>query len=144
MTKQTLIATRLALVVAAVATAAGCRTAQAARDDVSSAAGSVSTAVEAVFTDQGAEAVVGGSIADVDRRTRAVLRGMGMTLTDAEYDDNAREREYEARVGDRVAKVELEWRSATTTEVDVSVRVGATDYRKGEARDIISRIQAQR
>lgn len=100
--------------------------------------------LEAVFTDQGAEAVIQGSISDVDRRARAVLREMGMTLTAAEYDDNAREREYHATSGDRTAHVELEWRTATTTEVDVSYRIGATNYEKGQARDIITRIQRHR
>lgn len=144
MNKQMLLAARLAAVLALTSASFACRTVEGAREDASSAANTVSTAVEAVFTDQGAEATIQGSIADVDRRTRAVLSGMGLTLTEADYDDNAMEREYEARNGNRVVHVELESRSASTTEVDVSYRVGATDYRKGEARDIIRRIQQQR
>lgn len=144
MNKQMLLAVRLTAVVALTSASFACRTVEGAREDASSAANTVSTAVEAVFTDQGAEATIQGSISDVDRRTRAVLTAMGMTITEADYDDNAMEREYEARSGDRVAHVELESRGATTTEVEVSYRVGTTDYRKGEARDIIRRIQQQR
>lgn len=144
MKKQMLMAARLAAVVALTSASFGCRTVEGAREDASSAANTVSNAVEAVFTDQGAEATIQGSISDVDRRTRAVLRGMGLTVTEADYDDNATEREYEARGGDRVVHVELESRSATMTEIDVSYRVGATDYQKGQARDVIRRVQQQR
>ena len=37
----------------------------------------------------GAEASLAGSIQELDRRTRTVLRNMGFTLTDAEYDDDS-------------------------------------------------------
>lgn len=141
MTNKMLVAVRLAAILVVTSATFGCRTMQAAGEDVESAAGAVGNAAEAAFTDQGAEAVVQGSIADVDRRTRAVLQGMGLTITGADYDDNATEREYEARGGDRVVRVELESRSAATTEVDVSYRVGETNYEKDQARDIIRRIQ---
>ncbi len=139
MKKQMLVAAILALTTGA----AGCRTMQGAKEDAQSAANTVGNAAEAAFTDQGAEAVLAGSIGVVDGRTRAVLRDMGFTVTDADYDDNAREREYEARSGDRVVKVELEARSASTTEVDLTYRVG-TNYDREQARDVIRRIQARR
>ncbi|HEV2125067.1 MAG TPA: hypothetical protein VGW38_20145 [Chloroflexota bacterium] len=144
MRKQILMTARLATILAITAASFGCQTAQGAREDVAEAATTIGNVVEAVFTDQGAEAVVQGSIADVDRRTRAVLREMGLTLAEAEYDDNATEREYEARGGDRVVHVELEARSATTTEIEVSYRVGETNYEKEQAREIIRRIQQRR
>ncbi|MET0399656.1 MAG: hypothetical protein ABW277_22900 [Longimicrobiaceae bacterium] len=144
MTKKLLVAARLAAVLALTSATFGCRTMQGAREDAESAANAVGNAAEAVFTDQGAEAVVQGSISDVDRRTRAVLGDMGMTITGADYDDNAMEREYEARSGDRVVHVELESRSPTTTQVDVSYRVGQANYEKEQARDIIRRIQQRR
>ena len=139
--KGRVVIARLAVVAAITLGAHGCRTVQAAGEDIESAAGTVSNAAEAAFTDQGAEAVVQGSISDVDRRTRAVLQDMGMTITGTDYEDNATERQFEARSGDRVVRVELESRSATTTEVDVSYRVGDVNYEKEQARDIIRRIQ---
>lgn len=144
MKKQMRMATRLAAVLAITSASFACRTVEGAREDAQSAGTTVVQAAEAVFTDQGAEAVIAGSISQVDRRTRMVLRNMGFTVTEADYDDNAREREYEAKMGDRTVRIELEWRSATTTEVDVSYRIGATNYEKGQARDILNRIQQQR
>lgn len=142
--KSMLAATRLALVLALAGTSFACRTARAAGEDVRDAASTVGDAAEAVFTDQGAEVVIGSSIADVDRRTRAVLRGMGMTLGEMDYDDNATEREYEGRSGDTVVHVELESRGASSTEIEVSYRTGQVNYDKERARDIIRRVQAQR
>lgn len=144
METQMLMAPLLAAVVALTSPSFGCRTVEGARGDGSSEANTVSTAVETIFTDEGADATIQGSRSDVDRRTRAVLRDTGLMVTDAEYGDNATEREYEARGDDRVVHVELESRIATTTEVEVSYRLVTTGYRKGEARDVIRRIQQQR
>lgn len=141
MNRQIRMAVRLTAILAITSASFGCRTVQGAREDVTSAANTVGNVAEAVFTDQGAEALVQGSIADVDRRARAVLQDMDMAITGTDYDDNATEREYEARSGDRVVKVELESRSATSTQVEVSYRVGETNYEKEQARDIIRRIQ---
>jgi hypothetical protein len=112
----------------------GCRTA---------AAGAAGAAAAVMLNDQGAEALVQGSIGDVDRRTRAVLRDMGLQMTEADSEDNATEREYEARSGERVVHVKLEARGSST-EVNVSSREGRLDYDKDHARTIISRIQRQR
>jgi hypothetical protein len=125
---------RLTLMLALLLPAYGCL----------AAAAGAGAAAGITLTNQGAESVVQGSIADVDRRTRAVLRDMGLTLADAAYEDNATEREYEARgSGDRVVHVKLEARGTTSTNVNVSSREGRLDYDKDAARDIISRIQRQ-
>lgn len=144
MTQQMRTAARLAAVVVMASATFGCRTVQGAREDAQNAGESAVQAVESVFTDQGAEAVIAGSIADVDRRTRLVLREMGLTMDEVRFDDNARERDYEAKGGDRTVRVELEVRTATTTEIEVKYRVGATNYEKGQAQDVIRRVQARR
>ncbi len=144
MKMQMLTAARLAFVLTIASASFACQTARGARADAESAVNTVGNAAEAVFTDQGAELVIQSPIADVDRRTRAVLTGMGMTLGRAEYDDNAAEREYEARSGDTVVHVELESRGAGATEIEVSHRTGQVNYDKNRARDLIRRVQAQR
>ena len=144
MKHRMLIAGRLGIILATTVAAAACRTAQGAREDARSAANAVENAAEAVFTDQGAESLVQGSIAEVDRRARAVLADMGMELTKASYEDNATEREYEARSGDRVGHVKLVSRGAGATHVNVSYRVGRVDYDREQARTIILRIHRRR
>ena len=129
--------------------AAGCRTARTATEEVQQAGAAAGAAVTEAFaainpTDQGAESLVSGSISDVDRRTRAVLSGMGLQVTKTEMEDNATEREYEARSGDRVVHVKLEAQGATGTQVNVSSREGTLDYDKNHARMIVERIQRQR
>ena len=133
------------LVLLSVIAAAGCRTARTAADEVGDAAGAAGRAIASINpTNQGAESLVQGSISGVDRRTRAVLSSMGLQLTKAEYEDNATEREYEARGGERVVHVKLEARGTTSTQVNVSSREGRLDYDKSHARTILERIQRQR
>lgn len=141
MRKQTLKIFRLGLILAVAPATVACATARGVEQDARSAANTAGNAVQAVFTDQGAEAVVQGSIADVERRTRAVLQQMGLAIADVEYDDGATEREFVGRSGDRTAHVKLEARSPSTTEVNASYRVGTADYDREEARNIIARIQ---
>jgi hypothetical protein len=124
---------------------AGCRTARTAAAEVVNAAEEAGQAIASIIpTNQGAESLVQGSISNVDRRTRAVLTNMGLQLTRAEYEDNATEREYEARRGDRVVHIKLQARGTTSTQVNVSSREGRLDYDKSHARTIIERIQRQR
>jgi hypothetical protein len=127
----------------------GCRTARTAAEEVTEAGAAAGQAVEGAFaainpTNQGAESLVQGSVSNVDRRTRAVLSSMGLQITKAEYEDNATEREYEARRGERVVHVKLEARGTTSTQVNVSSREGRLDYDKSHARTILERIQRQR
>lgn len=144
MMKQMLKTARFAMILAIAPATFACRTMHAAGEDIKDAASTVGDAAEAVFTDQGAEAVIGGSIRDVERRTMTVLRGMGMTIADVDYEDNATEREYHAVMGDRKVHVKLETQSATATKIQASYRQGTLDYDKNQARTIISRVQQQR
>jgi environmental stress-induced protein Ves len=128
----------LALVFAIAPAAVGCRTA------ATMGAGAAAGAAAATTVNQNAEGSVSASISETDRRTRNVLRGMGMALTDANYEDNAMEREYEARSGDNVVHIKLVSRGASSTDVAVSYRRGRVDYSKTEAQNILTRIQAAR
>jgi len=129
---------RLALVLAIVPAAYGCRTAATV------GAGAAAGAAAATQVNQNVEAVINDPIGQIDVRARAALRIRGMTLTDAEYEDNATEREYEGRQGDNVAHIKLVANGANSTRVAVSYRRGALDYSKDEAQQILRLIQNTR
>ncbi len=128
----------LILVLVSALPGAGAETAQTAVDQVGDALAAINPTAE------GAESLVQGSISTVDRRARPVLTNMGLELTKTDYEDDATEREYEARNGNRVVHVKLEARGATSTQVNVSSREGTLDYDKSHARRIRERIQRQR
>ena len=129
----------------------GCQTARSASQEVPTAEGA-SAAIEP--TGQGAESVVAGSLSEVDRRTRAVLAEMGLQVTARAMEDDAAEREYEARNGDRVVHVKLTAREASSTAVNVSSRERTLDYDKSHdisvanrrwlASLVLERVQQQR
>ena len=122
----------------AIVPAAGCRTAATV------GAGAAAGAAAATTVNQNVEATIAAPIATVDTRARAALRVRGMTVTDANYEDNATEREYEARQGDNVAHLKLIANGANSTRVAVSYRRGAVDYSRDEAQRILTLIQNTR
>jgi len=138
MQKRMLTAARIAMVLAIAPAAYGCRTAATV------GAGAAAGAAAATTVNQNVEATVAAPIATVDSRARQVLSSMGMTLTDAEYEDNATEREYEGRSGDNVAHIKLIADGASRTRVAVSYRRGRVDYSQTEAQRILDRIQQAR
>ena len=129
---------RLALVLAIAPAAYGCRTAATV------GAGAAAGAAAATQVNQNVEATINAPIATVDSRARAALQIRGMTMTEAAYEDNATEREYEARQGDNVAHIKLVANGANSTRVAVSYRRGQLDYSKDEAQQILRLIQNTR
>ncbi|HEY0154635.1 MAG TPA: DUF3568 family protein [Longimicrobium sp.] len=129
---------RLALVLAIAPAAYGCRTA------TTLGAGAAAGAAAATQVNQNVEATINAPIATVDSRARAALQIRGMTLTDASYEENATEREYEATQGDNVAHIKLVSNGASSTRVAVSYRRGRVDYSKDEAQQILRLIQNTR
>ncbi|HLL82335.1 MAG TPA: DUF3568 family protein [Longimicrobium sp.] len=129
---------RLALVLAIAPAAYGCRTAATV------GAGAAAGAAAATQVNQNVEATINAPISTVDSRARAALQIRGMTMTEAAYEDNATEREYEARQGDNVAHIKLVANGASSTRVAVSYRRGQLDYSKDEAQQILRLIQNTR
>ena len=128
----------LGLVLAVAPVANGCRTAATV------GAGAAAGAAAATQINQNVEATISAPIATVDTRARAALQVRGMAVTDAAYEDNATEREYEARQGDNVAHIKLVSMGTNSTRVAVSYRRGALDYSKDEAQRILTLIQNTR
>ncbi|MBW3628794.1 MAG: hypothetical protein KY464_05795 [Gemmatimonadetes bacterium] len=136
------MAARWLLLAAVALPGPGCRSASTT---AAAAAGAAGTAAAIMLNNQNAEADIVGSVADVDRRTRVVLGGMGLQVVDAATEDSGAEREYEARGRDRVVHVKLVRRAANSTRVAVSSRLGTTvDYDVTHARMVVQRIQQQR
>ena len=103
---------------------------------VAAAAGGAAAGV--YLTDRGAEGTVDGSLPDVDRRTVAVLREMGITVDTREAERG--EIEYRGTGQGRDVHVELLDGALETTRVTVSVRTGAARWDKDYARSILDRI----
>lgn len=122
----------------AIVPAAGCRTAATV------GAGAAAGVAAATQVNQNVEATINAPIATVDTRARAALQVRGMTMTDAAYEDNATEREFEGRQGDNVAHIKLIANGANSTRVAVSYRRGQLDYSKDEAQNILRLIQNAR
>ncbi|HEU0080079.1 MAG TPA: hypothetical protein VFQ76_20700 [Longimicrobiaceae bacterium] len=100
-------------------------------------------AAAVVMNDQNAEGEASGSVADVERRTRAVFASMGLEITKSSAENNDTERELEGRSGDRVVHVKVERPAGSqATKVSVSSRRGTTlDYDVSHARTVLQRIQ---
>lgn len=105
------------------------------------AAAGAGAAAGIYLTDQGASGMVQGSLADVDRRTQAVLNEMGITVE--ERGEHQGGFHYRGTSGDISVNVELEAQGAGTTEVKASARRNPVDYDKEYARSLIQRIVAR-
>lgn len=102
------------------------------------AIGAAGAAAGIYLTDQGAEGMVQGSLAEVDARTQAVLAEMGITVQHREAEED--EIEYHGERGDLDINVELKPAGANTTKVTVSARENAVEWDKEYARDVVRRI----
>lgn len=139
--KKSFTSGRMILALALTTASFGCRSAVSSVDTPSVAAGETA---EIIVTGESAASVIAGSMGDVDRRTRRVLLNMGLQFDDGSDEDNATEREYEARNADRVVHVKLEQRPGTlATNLTVSSRNGST-YEVNHARTVIQQVQNTR
>lgn len=132
MNSTTLRRARAALLVAVIAAAPGC--AAAAVAGAGAAAG-------IHMTGNSAEAPVQGSMAEVDRRTQAVLAEMGVRVEERKVEGSGFE--YKGQAGDREIRVELDAMEGGTTQVKASARKNAVEWDNDFARDIVARIVAR-
>jgi hypothetical protein len=105
------------------------------------AAAGAGAAAGIYLTDQGASGIVRGSLADVDRRTQAVLNELGITVE--ERTEKQGGFEYSGSSGDLTVRVDLQAQGAGTTEVKASARRNPVDYDRSYARSLIERIVAR-
>ncbi len=110
------------------------------------AVGAAGAGAGIALTSQGASSLVQGSMVEVDLRTRAVLRELGVEVIKQEAEQEASGREVEIRgvVGNRHVGVELKYATPTTTQLHVSVRQGTLEWDRDYARDVVQRVVASR
>lgn len=121
---------RVGLVLACMAAAPGC---------LAAAAGGAAAGI--YLTDQGASSQVAGSLAEVDRRTQAVLSEMGIQVEERKEEPQGFE--YKGNGNGMEIRVELDAMEGGTTMVKASARKNAVEWDKSYARDLIGRIVAR-
>ncbi|HEU4558330.1 MAG TPA: DUF3568 family protein [Longimicrobium sp.] len=124
---------RAVLVLAALAAAPGCATAALA---------GAGAAAGIHMTGNSAESPVRGSLAEVDRRTRAVLAEMRIQVDERKEEPSGFE--YKGSAQGMEIRVELDARQDGMTQVKASARKNAVEWNNDYARDIVARIAAQR
>lgn len=90
------------------------------------------------MTDNSASGTVQGSVADVDRRTQAVLAEMGITVQERKQEPTGWE--YKGSGNGMEIRVELDAGSGNTTMVKASARKNAVEWDNSYARSIVERI----
>jgi hypothetical protein len=95
------------------------------------------------LTSRGAESIVNGSVAEVDRRARAVFASEGITITGSKMDNNGDTRELKGTKGDLDITVSMERQSDTTTKTEVSARKSMVSWDKDYAQQLLSKIVKQ-
>jgi hypothetical protein len=122
---------RLALVAALAAPAAGC---------VAAAAGAAGAASAVYLTSRGASSTVNGSVNDVATRTRSVLDGEGIKITESKTESEGDERSFKGTKGDLDVTVDLKRDTPTTTKTEVSARKNLAEWDKDYAKTLLNKI----
>jgi hypothetical protein len=122
---------RLALVAALGAPAAGC---------VAAAAGAAGAASAVYLTSRGASSTVNGSVNDVATRTRSVLDGEGIKITESKTESEGDERSFKGTKGDLDVTVDLKRDTPTTTKTEVSARKNLAEWDKDYAKTLLNKI----
>jgi hypothetical protein len=122
---------RLALVAALGAPAAGC---------VAAAAGAAGAASAVYLTSLGASSTVNGSVNDVATRTRSVLDGEGIKITESKTESEGDERSFKGTKGDLDVTVDLKRDTPTTTKTEVSARKNLAEWDKDYAKTLLNKI----
>jgi hypothetical protein len=121
---------RLALTAALLAPAGGC---------VAAAAGA--GAGSAIYlTSRGASSTVKGSVSDVAARTRSVLDGEGITITETKTESEGDERSFKGTKGDLDVSVDLKRDTPSTTKTEVSARKNLAEWDKDYAKVLLNKI----
>jgi hypothetical protein len=97
------------------------------------------------LTTRGAKGLVEGTVADVERRAGVVLAEQRIEITERKAAINGSRVELKGETGTgNAVTVEIERKTASTTEVEVAVRESAVVWDQDRARAILERIVATR
>jgi hypothetical protein len=92
------------------------------------------------LTTRGASSLVNASVDDVAGRTRAVFQDMKITVLKSSEENGGDKRSLSGQTGDLEVDVDLERKSPTTTNVEVTAKRNVADYDKNFAKNVLSRI----
>jgi len=127
---------RSALLVAALPVLSGCLLAAAGAAGAGAAAG-------VYLSDRSASALVEGPLADAENRTRAVLRELGITVTETRSASDGSRREFRGHTTELDVVVELEARGSVSTHVTATARRSAVEFDRAYAERLVQRIVEQ-
>jgi hypothetical protein len=122
---------RWALIASLLAPAAGC---------VAAAAAGAGAGTGIYLTSRGAGSTVNGSVDDIAARTRSVLDGEGITITETKNEAEGDKRSFKGTKGDLDIAVNLERQSPSTTKVEVTARKNLAEWDKHYAQTVLNKI----
>ena len=91
-------------------------------------------------TTRGAEALVSGSVEDVQQAAEATFGAMEITVTGTETERGGDERELRGQKGDLDVTVDFERESSSTTKVEVTARRSVAEWDKDYAKRVLQEI----
>jgi hypothetical protein len=128
----------LLLAIGFAAALPGCRGATIA------AAGAAAGAATGIYlTTRGAESVVDGPVADVEKRARAVLAAEGIPVEASDTESSGTKREIKGTKGDLDISVSMEQQGAQTTKTEVTARKNVAVWDKEYAEQLLQKIVKQ-
>lgn len=92
------------------------------------------------LTSRGASSTVNGSVTDVAARTRSVLDGEGITITETKNEAEGDKRSFKGTKADLDISVELERQTPTTTKAEVTARKNLAEWDKHYAQALLNKI----
>ena len=95
---------------------------------------------EIYFTTHGAEAVVSGSVDEVEARTRKVLAKEGIAIDESSMKKGGDKREFKGDKGELTVTIEITRETPTTSKVEVTARKNLVVVNKDYAKHILDQI----
>ncbi len=92
------------------------------------------------LTTRGASSLVNAQVSDVASRTRAVFEEMNITVLKSSEENGGDKRTLSGQRGEMEVDVDMERKSPTTTNVEVTAKRNVADYDKDFAKEVLSRI----
>jgi Protein of unknown function (DUF3568) len=94
------------------------------------------------FTTRGAEAVVSGSVDEVEARARAVMAKEGIAIDESAIEKGGDKRLLKGNKGDLTVTIEIKRETPKTSKTEVSARKNVVEWDKGYAKKILNQIAA--
>jgi hypothetical protein len=111
---------------------------------VAAGAAAVGAGTGVYLTSRGAEAIVQGSPAEVEKRARAVFAAESIPVTGSQVENSGAKRELKGHKGDLDITVTMEQQADKTTKTEVSARKNVAVWDKDYAQQLLGKIVQQK